>query len=102
MTPEHRVMNAIRLWCGEHGILCFRANVGTFQLIDGRYASTGLPKGFPDLMALSDGGKLTFIECKAQNGRQRPEQKAFQKAVEEKGFAYIVAKSVEDVERYLS
>jgi hypothetical protein len=100
MTPEHRVMNEIRLWCGEHGIPCFRANVGTFETKDGQYVSTGLPKGFPDLIALLDGGRTLFIECKARYGYQSPEQKAFQKMVQDKGFIYIVAKSPDDVERY--
>lgn len=99
MTPEHRVMNEIRLWCGERGIPCFRANVGTFETKDGQYVSTGLPRGFPDLMALLDGGRVAFIECKAAKGRQSEAQKSFQRMVEAKGFDYILARSVEDVER---
>lgn len=101
MTPEHRIMNEIRLWCGEHGIPCFRANVGTFETKDGRYVSTGLPKGFPDLMALIGGGRVAFIECKAPKGRLSPEQKAFREMAESRGCLYVAAKSVADAERTL-
>lgn len=99
MTPEHRIMNEIRLWCGEHDILCFRANVGTFLLADGTYVNTGLPKGFSDLIALKNGGECVFIECKAKYGKQSEEQIRFQQAVESKGFKYILARCVADVEQ---
>lgn len=46
-----------------------------------------------------------FIEMKSANGRQRGSQKAWQQAVEAKGYVYAVCRSVEDfmscVNKYL-
>ena len=97
MTPEHRIMNEIRAWCGEHDILCFRANVGGRPTADGGWFSTGLPTGFPDLMCLCQGGRIVFVECKAPRGRLRPDQITFKRAVEARGFEYVVARSVDDI-----
>ena len=106
MTPEHRVMNEIRLWCGEHDILCFRVNVGKVRMIreDGTFGwfDTGLPPGFSDLLALDNHGKCYFIECKKpKNSYQRKDQKKFQEVVERRGFTYILARSKEDVAKII-
>ena len=45
MTEEHRIQNQIRLALAGSCIL-FRMNVGTGYTQDGRYFSTGVPKGF--------------------------------------------------------
>lgn len=92
-------MNSIRLWCGEHNILCFRCNVGRVRAMDGTWFDTGLPEGFSDLLILHE-GRCIFCEVKAPDGKQRQAQIQFQKVVEEQGFLYIVAKSIEDVSKY--
>ena len=93
---EHNIQNEIRLWCGEHDILCFRCNVGKVKCIDGTWFDTGLPNGFSDLIALTN-GTIYFIEVKTKTGQQRKEQIEFQKTVEARGYKYIVARSVLDV-----
>lgn len=61
---EKFLMNQIRLECGKLGWIVIRLNVGTFKLNDGRFLDTGIPKGFPDLMILTNSGKSLFIETK--------------------------------------
>lgn len=57
-------------------------------------------KGRADVLAIwftvNMGLKVLWIETKAAT-KQRPEQKMFQKEVEEEGHFYIVARSLEDV-----
>lgn len=102
MTLEHAIMNSIRLWCGEHNILCFRCNVGKVRKADGSWFDTGLPEGFPDLLLLDYGGKVIFCEVKTPTGKQKDDQKRFQEIVESRGFIYIIARCVEDVAKLFS
>lgn len=101
MTLEHAIMNSIRLWCGEHDILCFRCNVGKVRKADGSWFDTGLPEGFPDLLILHK-SIAYFVEVKTPTGKQRPDQKRFQEIVESRGFIYIIARCVEDVAKLFS
>lgn len=64
MTPEHRLMNQIRLYASEQNWLVIRNNVGKFRLADGRFFDTGLPKGWPDLMILVGQERAVFVETK--------------------------------------
>ena len=45
MTPEHNIQNRIRAALSPYAVI-FRANVGSAYTQDGRYFSTGLPKGY--------------------------------------------------------
>ena len=93
---EHNIQNNIRLWCGENDILCFRCNVGKVKTIDGRWFDTGLPDGFSDLIILYN-NTIYFVECKTAIGKQRDDQIKFERLVTERGYTYILARSVEDV-----
>lgn len=97
MTPEHKIMNEIRLWCGQHDILCFRCNVGKMRTIDGGWFDTGLPEGFPDLLILDCNGRTYYVEVKTPTGKQRPDQINFQKEIERRGHIYLIARSVNDI-----
>ena len=96
-VSEHSVQNAIRLWCGERDIPCFRCNVGRVRTIDGKVFDTGLPEGFPDLIILAN-GTVYFCEVKSAKGRQREAQIRFMEYVRSRGYTYVVARSVGDVE----
>ncbi|MCM1227578.1 MAG: hypothetical protein NC320_09190 [Clostridium sp.] len=48
MTQEHSIQNDIRLTLRNICVM-FRMNVGAARTPDGRYFTTGVPKGFPDL-----------------------------------------------------
>lgn len=102
MTKEHVLMNKIRIWCGQHGFLCFRCNVGKVKTLDGKWFDTGLPTGFSDLLIMGKHGDIYFCEVKAPDGKQRPDQKHFQTLVEYRGFKYILAYKLEDVEVVLN
>lgn len=102
MTPEHRLMNEIRLWCGEHDCLCFRCNVGRYLLADNTWMDTGLPKGFPDLLILTNNGRAVFCECKVRPNKPSKEQIGFIELVRQRGFAAGVCYSVQDVETLIS
>lgn len=102
MKPEHRIQNQIRLWCGEHGYLCFRCNVGKVKCEDGTWFDTGLPTGFSDLLILGSNGDTYFCEVKAPGGKQRPDQLKFEEIVTNRGFKYILAYSTKDVEVVLN
>ena len=96
--PERDVQNAIRAYLGTKGIACFRCNVGRVRTADGRFFDTGLPEGFPDLIALPGNGCIVFVEVKSKTGRLRDAQKRFREWATAKGYRYVVARSVEDVE----
>lgn len=101
MVREHNIQNQIRLWCGQHGLLCFRCNVGKVQCIDGTWFDTGLPEGFSDLIVLAN-KTIYFVEVKTRTGKQREAQKKFQTIVTQHGYNYIIARSVEDCEVILN
>ena len=101
MTAEHKIMNEIRIWCGEHDYLCFRCNVGKIMMSNGCWFDTGLPSGFSDLLVLGCHGDVYFIEVKSPGGKQRDDQKSFERIVTERGFVYKIVRCVEDVEKFL-
>ena len=99
-TREHNIQNDIRAWCGEHGYLCFRCNVGKVQCIDGTWFDTGLPDGFSDLIILAN-RTIYFCEVKTRYGKQREDQIRFERTVTNHGYTYFVARSIDDVERII-
>ena len=58
-------------------------------------------RGFSDLVAFVN-NKIYFIEVKSETGKQSFDQIVFQKLVEDAGLTYILARSVEDVERQIN
>lgn len=101
MTPEHRLMNEIRLWCGEHNYLCFRCNVGTYLLANGQYMDTGLPKGFSDLMIADTQGHMIFCECKIHPNKPSKEQVEFLNQMRMRGFRGDVFYSLDQFIRFV-
>ena len=93
---EHNIQNQIRLWCSSHDLLCFRCNVGKVKTANGKWFDTGLPEGFSDLIILAN-HTIYFCECKTLKGKQRADQINFQRIVEEHGYKYFVARSIDDV-----
>lgn len=98
---EHDIQNRIRNETADIAML-FRANVGQGFTKDGRFFSTGLPKGFSDLFGfrLSD-SRAVFIEVKTATGRVRPEQEKFIGRMREYGALAGIARSVEDARRII-
>lgn len=74
-------------------------NGGARRPIEGRIMKAeGTLAGVSDLILLfpSEPYHGLCIEMKTTNGRQRPTQKAFQAAVEEYGYKYVICRSFVD------
>lgn len=83
---EKYLMNQIRLECAKRNWIVIRLNVGKFKLDDGRFFDTGIPKGFPDLMILTDFGKTFFIETKKHPNKPSKDQIRTINLLKSKGF----------------
>lgn len=104
---EHRIQDEIRLALSEHGVV-LRLNSGKFWqgkriwsnefkqyvLIDLRPVQ-GCPPGTSDLLFIGE-NNTSFIECKDDNGKLRPEQERFIATVKSYGHRAGVARSVEE------
>jgi hypothetical protein len=64
-----------------------------------RYAVKVGPTGSPDVVGILPGGRYLGVECKIKPNKQTPAQLAWQKAVDAAGGIYILAYSIEDVEK---
>lgn len=96
MTEEHKIQNEIRLALSDTCII-FRMNVGTGYTLDGRYFTTGVPKGFSDLFGFrKSDGKAVFIEAKTLKGRPTDQQKKFIETMRKSGAIAGVCRSVDD------
>lgn len=101
MTEEHRIQNEIRLALADTCVM-FRVNVGSFRTADGRFISSGVPKGFPDLFGFrKSDGKAVFIEVKTPKGRPSPEQVHFLHTLQKYGIIAGICRSVEDAENLI-
>lgn len=92
---EHDIQNKIRIWCGEHGLLAFRANVIKGYTTYGEWMSSGLPEGFPDVMVLTQNGRTIYVECKTKVGRLRESQKRLHKIMREMHHIILTPRSLE-------
>jgi hypothetical protein len=105
VTPEQVLDKNIMLWCGEHDWLCFHTNVGKVQMIDGRYFDTGLPKGWLDLLILTNKSQVIFCETKIHPRKPTKEQINTIEVLRKRGFLAFVAYSLEEfieaVEKYI-
>lgn len=61
----------------------------------------GRVAGVADLTFYKPGGQPILIELKTPTGRQSPDQKQWQKAVEDAGYRYVVVRSVEDFKKII-
>jgi len=71
----------------------WRANTGAAKTARG-FVHFGLP-GQSDVLGLVR-GRFVAVELKSEDGRLRPEQRAFRDRVLRAGGIYIVARSVDD------
>lgn len=99
---EHDVQNEIRIWCGEHDLIAFRVNVVSGYTPDGRRITTGVPRGFPDLMVLDDMGHTVYVECKTLTGRAREDQKRLHEELRRRNHVVLMPRSLEQFEREIA
>lgn len=78
MTKEKILTKNIQLICGaELGWQCHDVNVGGGLMANGSYFKSGIPSGFPDLLIITNDGRVIFIEAKVGNNKPSEEQKNF-------------------------
>ena len=97
---ERETQNAILREFGTRPDLrLWRQNTGAAR-IGRRFIRFGVP-GQADLTGILPGGRRVEIETKSPDGRQTPDQRAFQALIERFGGLYVLARSVEDVRRVI-
>ena len=102
---EKQIQNQIlRTFGTRSDVRLWRANAGTASFGSPgsrRTVAFGL-RGQADLTGILPGGIRLEIEVKGPNGRQSHEQKLYQQMIERFGGIYVLARSVEDVERVIA
>jgi hypothetical protein len=102
---EHQLQYAIHYTLNKFRILHFETDImdglkfckdqkTRFAFI-GHHKNMGYIKGQPDLVVCK-GGKIYFVELKTKDGRQSPEQKAFQNLAEIEGIPYLIWRNLQD------
>ncbi len=75
-------------------------NIPPVQTVHGKMVFRRLPKGsvkgLPDIMVITDGGFVVFLEVKDKS-KQSPDQVIFQQRCKEKGCEYHIVRSLEDI-----
>lgn len=101
MKPEAQLQRTITDWLSAEKYWWRRRNAGT-MFIEGRKIGYGVA-GDADLEVLYRNRYMelvaVFIEVKSPKGKQSPNQKTFQSEVEALGCFYVLAYSLEDVQR---
>lgn len=97
VQPEHIIQNKIRLALSANQCTVFRVNVGRVRMADGRYFTTGVPEGHPDLYGYrwSD-NQIFYIEVKNERGRPRKDQIRFHNFLQSHHVIHGIARSPED------
>ena len=76
-------------------------NIPPTQMVHGQRVFRRMPKGsikgLPDIAVITDGGYVVWLEVKSSTGKQSPEQKEFQRRVEEKCGEYYVVRNIEQL-----
>ena len=101
MTPEQVLDKNIMIYCGKRDWICLHTNVGKIKFYDekqGKYRifDTGLPPGWPDLMIITDNGKIFFCETKIKYRKPTPEQLKMIKNLNDRNVLAFVAYSLEE------
>lgn len=93
---ESQLLDAIIRVLYPHCVL-HRVNVGRMRTPDGRWFSTGVPVGYPDLSGYrrSD-GRAVYIECKVKPNKPTDKQLAFITRAQECGCLAGICYSPED------
>lgn len=100
---EHDIQNDILKRFATVGWMrLWRINVGALMTPDGKRMVRTAPTGFPDLSGyLIPSGRAIYIEVKSQRGRATTEQTAFGAMANRSGAVWMLARSVEDIDRAL-
>lgn len=101
-SPEGCIQASIADYLAAKHVLAYRMNTGAVKL-ETRLVRFGV-KGMADILAFPTRcsvPSVLWIEVKSATGKQSPEQKSFEAQVRKAGHAYVVARSIDDLEGYL-
>lgn len=98
-TPETRLANQIRLWCGQHNWLCYHCLNGLFYSRAGIPVTLDFPAGFPDLLIITDCGHVLFIETKILPRKPTKQQLDFQAELRRRGF---ISETIYDMDAFIA
>lgn len=95
--PESKLVKACLEYLDYYGAYAFRVNNGAVYDPSRKCfrRMSGTP-GVADIIGIY-GGNFLAVECKTAKGRQSDDQKAFEKAVKNKGGVYILARNLDDL-----
>jgi len=110
MAERDLLFEILSTWGAHHSLRIWRANTGMGWFKNGEPARKTDPGAYPvrfgtpgqgDISGLVlPSGRRLEIECKAKTG-QSADQKSFQRMIEGFGGLYVLARSIDDVDRAL-
>ena len=97
---EHGILvnDILREFGSRPDIRLWKQATGAARTKTGAVLKFGI-KGQADISGITDTGQRIEIECKTGKGRLSKEQKRWRAMIEKFGGVYVLARSVEDVER---
>lgn len=93
---ETNISAEIQLAASRIGARLWRNQTGKYELADGRWLSSGLCVGSPDLVGIAPDGRFLAIEVKKRGGRTSEAQIKFINMVCAMGGVSGICTSVED------
>jgi len=111
MKSESRIQQECVKWyrntyCLTHhnprGIIFSVPNEGRNQTEQLMKIQTGLMSGVSDLIVITPLGRLLFIECKDDKGRQSDKQKDFEHQVTQHGYNYHLIRSLDEFQEIIA
>ncbi len=97
MKSESEILKDIVKYLESNNIFYWRSQVYCGTVKSGAWLHTGR-KGLADLTCMLN-GKHLYIEVKDHKGKQKMDQKAFEQMCLYHNHYYVIARSVDDVER---
>lgn len=85
----------------ERGMLYHNNNNSVNKVVGNRMKAIGVVKGVSDFTLVLP-NRVVFIEMKILNGRQSPDQNAFQLKAQERGHIYSIIRDFEDFKHLIT
>jgi hypothetical protein len=112
MAERDLVYLILSTWGAHPALRIWRTNTGVGWFKNGEPARKSDRDAYPvkfgtpgqgDISGLvGPSGRRLEVECKTERGRQSDDQKSFQRMIENFGGLYVLARSLEDVDRALA
>ena len=98
--PERAVQRAIVIYLRARGCLVAVTDAGAAYRA-GSFGAETVPAGWPDITGLLPDGRFIGVECKSPTGRQSSVQKQMEEAIRKCNGIYVLARSIDDVQRVI-